>query len=1201
MSQAATARNSSANKHDESQLHPDPTNHTTISQPKHIRALGETSTYYSIRSSHVRDARSTSRIARDPLDLRHPKANREVSTGRRGDVKDTLRLRAVCSSDQQLPLDGSSPKQAHCQHPKDSDKFQLKQWHERSDTPDLRSIGPSDSRHPKDLDPPPLGPALDRNIALISSIPPPLESHPATASDLWHPRSPEARTHKSEPYVSLNARTCYDSAVNKSGTPDFACSCRLCQEPAEPVAALQSEGPEISTGSQGVLLAVIPSYARGARLSEHRFACKPEASTGRRRNREDTQQLQTFCSSDRRPKFLSMEQTCKFKLPQAPRLPSLRVSRHQSTVIDPHVYSTNDPTEQQESWIPSASDIQLNDSSVVPRHVDAGSSPIPFPLEDLAAELSAMACSNCVHPALCYSDSRLCRDLAVNKCRTSTFLATSRPALEPTNYTTISRHDSHQASTELSDTCTAEPKCPCNALMSTPSVKRKPNLSTEDEPLMLYPANGSAVEITTTLLGAERDSDAHYSRNEEKTQEPEPLALSRHPDQSEEVPSHCDASCQCSRNHFTWNENGNSSRSRKARSPSIHQHSTDSANREVISSDCAQALDKPTADGYAITPRHSSAHKSQADEEDERLVPQFDPSKPIKSLKLFAESSTSNSALDSAVKALTKPTISSAEPKAEVRSAGTEKEILTPRPIIMRSPDGLGDVYRPPMSYSTADQSGIFSSAQDKPLELKKGWVRNLCEAFRLVLSDIERKSVFTPSDTLNDLLQAIGQPRSFPFGNSFFDGKRSFTELIRSDWAVKTVASAFETRLLRRIQTASDVIHILRSHFDINSAQIASCLASQTPDNSSANTWHTQESTIQSDLSSHAHDTRLSELQFASALNNAQWPASHQREDDARAMQVVPSHHPASDASLGATPGDPAVPAITLRLEASVKQSEARPAMPIDAYKGRMSTSSLAHEPESSANGEPRALQVKLSDSTPHLRQSTPSLMQHLSTGSVGEIPSTTLSTKQALVRLINQSNEALRHCFTSSQRAYGNTTGGGNRNLSCYQNFQSPATPQLRTDPADCTVIRSNCTCTSNHLENQCPKSSKPASLDTIRRLDCLMTLNMLPGALLNQAHESLVSVSAITRKPQSEINDKSQHIQHLSNNSITIWKRLRASRMLNSSRSSAAETSNLRMQQPSALAGNSDLQDYPPIQDVDRSGEDPQYSPTTTEPSS
>ena len=112
------------------------------------------------------------------------------------------------------------------------------------------------------------------------------------------------------------------------------------------------------------------------------------------------------------------------------------------------------------------------------------------------------------------------------------------------------------------------------------------------------------------------------------------------------------------------------------------------------------------------------------------------------------------------MKALKKPTISSPEPKAEVRSAGTEKEILTPHPIIMRSPDGLGDVYRPPMSYSTADQSGIFSSAQDKPLELKKGWVRNLCEAFRLVLSDIERR-VFTPSDTLNDLLQAIGQPRS--------------------------------------------------------------------------------------------------------------------------------------------------------------------------------------------------------------------------------------------------------------------------------------------------------------------------------------------------------------------------------------------------------------------------------------------------------
>ena len=163
-----------------------------------------------------------------------------------------------------------------------------------------------------------------------------------------------------------------------------------------------------------------------------------EASTGQLRNLEDTQQSRTFCSSDHRPRFSSAEQTCKFKLPQAPRLPSPRNSRHQSTETDPPVRSTYDPAERQETWTSSASNNQKNDGPVMPKHVHAGSSPIPFPRKDLAINLSAIACSPCIHPGICYPGPRLCRDLAANKCRTSTLVGAPQCSVKPLEPSTLS-------------------------------------------------------------------------------------------------------------------------------------------------------------------------------------------------------------------------------------------------------------------------------------------------------------------------------------------------------------------------------------------------------------------------------------------------------------------------------------------------------------------------------------------------------------------------------------------------------------------------------------------------------------------------------------------------------------------------------------------------------------------------------------------
>ena len=244
-------------------------------------------------------------------------------------------------------------------------------------------------------------------------------------------------------------------------------------------------------------------------------------------------------------------------------------------------------------------------------------------------------------------------------------MPTSMLCLELMNYTTISRHDCHQASPKLLDTGTAEPKCPCNMHMSTPSITCKPNLSTEDEPLILYPVNSSAVELASTLLGTEQILMSTIAGTKRKLKSPS-LWLSR------------DSSINQTRSLLTATLPVNA---RTATSPGVRMETLPAAERlnllpftntaliqrirVAISSDRAQALDNPTTDGYATMPKHSSAHKSQANEEDERSVPQFEPSKPIKSSKLFTESSTSNPALDLAVKALTKPTISSAELKSE--------------------------------------------------------------------------------------------------------------------------------------------------------------------------------------------------------------------------------------------------------------------------------------------------------------------------------------------------------------------------------------------------------------------------------------------------------------------------------------------------------------------------------------------------------
>ena len=69
--------------------------------------------------------------------------------------------------------------------------------------------------------------------------------------------------------------------------------------------------------------------------------------------------------------------------------------------------------------------------------------------------------------------------------------------------------------------------------------------------------------------------------------------------------------------------------------------------------------------------------------------------------------------------------------------------------------------------------------------------------------------------------------------------------------------------------------------------------------------------------------------------------------------------------------PAYPVIPAITLRLEASVKPLEACLAMPTRASNARASTYPLDHESDSSMDVEPRALQAKSSDSGAYLNSS--------------------------------------------------------------------------------------------------------------------------------------------------------------------------------------------------------------------------------------
>ena len=62
-------------------------------------------------------------------------------------------------------------------------------------------------------------------------------------------------------------------------------------------------------------------------------------------------------------------------------------------------------------------------------------------------------------------------------------------------------------------------------------------------------------------------------------------------------------------------------------------------------------------------------------------------------------------------------------------------------------------------------------------------------------------------SDLLNEFLQAAGSDRTFTYGASkFYDGK-TFKETLSHEWPIQTLASSFETRLLKRIATVSEAL----------------------------------------------------------------------------------------------------------------------------------------------------------------------------------------------------------------------------------------------------------------------------------------------------------------------------------------------------------------------------------------------------------
>src|ERR1700733_7665130 len=123
--------------HEFSQVLPDLTDLAVASRLERIRALGETSKDDSVMPNDTEPL--TSRLARHSSDQRHP----NVSNG--------FALKLSKTPPKKRSLHSASP--LDHQRSKTGDEFQLEQWHDRSNTPGLRSNSSSISRYPKDFDP----------------------------------------------------------------------------------------------------------------------------------------------------------------------------------------------------------------------------------------------------------------------------------------------------------------------------------------------------------------------------------------------------------------------------------------------------------------------------------------------------------------------------------------------------------------------------------------------------------------------------------------------------------------------------------------------------------------------------------------------------------------------------------------------------------------------------------------------------------------------------------------------------------------------------------------------------------------------------------------------------------------------------------------------------------------------------------------